>query len=81
MLLNLLIFLSALTFSRDTLHAQPPTAADVFARMIERDRERQADLEGFTGQLPYVFENERHHKHAEMLVRVTCLKNGSKSLK
>ncbi len=58
----------------------PPlsSAADVVARMMERDNQRQAAFHGYTGTRRYVLENVRHHKRAEMLVKVTCQDNGSK---
>jgi hypothetical protein len=59
--------------------SQPlPTADEVVARMIERDNQRQAALHGYTSARRYVLENARHHKRAEMLVRMKCLDNGSK---
>jgi hypothetical protein len=57
---------------------QLPSADDVVAKMIERDNQRQAALHGYTGVRRYVLENSRHHKRAEMLVRVTSLADGSK---
>jgi hypothetical protein len=51
---------------------------EVVARMIARDNERQATLNGYTAARRYVLENRRHHKRAEMVVRVTCQKDGSK---
>jgi hypothetical protein len=38
----------------------------------------QAALTGYTAVRRYVLENQRHHKRAEMLVRMTCLRDGSK---
>ena len=59
--------------------SQPlPTADEVVAKMIERDNQRQAALHGYTSARRYVLENARHHKRAEMLVRMKCLDNGSK---
>jgi len=55
-----------------------PTADEVVGRMQERDRERQSALDSYTARRRYVLENERHHKRAEMLVRMKCLKDGSK---
>jgi len=78
MKLNLLYFLSALTLAAGDLGAQPPSADEVVARMVEHDRERQASLDGYTGRRRYVLENERHHKRAEMLVRMKRLQDGSK---
>ena len=75
---NSVLFLSALALAAGNLHAQPPGADEVIARMIESDRERQAALDGYTARRRYVLENEGHHKRAEMLVRMKCLKDGSK---
>jgi len=57
---------------------QLPTGDEVVAKMMARDSERQATLYGYTASRRYVLENQRHHKRAEMLVRVTCLRDGSK---
>jgi outer membrane lipoprotein-sorting protein len=75
---NLLLVFSTLALATGNLSAQAPSADDVVAKMIERDRERQAALEGYTARRHYVLENERHHKRAEMLVRMKCVKDGSK---
>src|SRR5258708_22905814 len=48
--------------------------------MMARDNERQATLYGYTASRRYVLENHRHHKRAEMLVRMTCLRDGSKQV-
>jgi len=56
----------------------PRTADDVVARMIARDGERQSVLKGYTAFRRYVLENQAHHRRAEMLVRMTCLDDGSK---
>jgi hypothetical protein len=78
MLLNTIIFVSGLALASGDLSAQPPTAGEVVARMIEHDREREAGLDGYTASRRYVLESERHHKRAEMLVRMMRLKDGSK---
>ena len=57
---------------------QLPTGDEVVAKMMARDNERQAVLYGYTASRRYVLENQRHHKRAEMLVRMTCLRDGSK---
>ena len=57
---------------------QFPTGDEVVARMMARDNERQATLYGYTASRRYVLENQRHHKRAEMLVRMTCLRDGLK---
>jgi hypothetical protein len=54
------------------------TADEVVASMMAHDRERQAALHGYAAVRRYVLENQSHHKRAEMLVRVTCLEDGSK---
>jgi hypothetical protein len=54
------------------------TAGEVVARMMARDNLRQTALHGYTASRRYLLENQRHHKRAEMLVHMTCLKDGSK---
>ena len=78
MLLNTIVLVSGLPMAAGDVSVQPPTAGEVVARMIARDRERQAGLEGYTASRLYVLESERHHKRAEMLVRMKQLKDGSK---
>ena len=55
-----------------------PTAAEVVARMIAHETEQQAMLRGYTAIRRYVLENRKHHKRAEMRVRLTCRDDGSK---
>jgi hypothetical protein len=57
---------------------QLPTGDEVVAKMMVRDSERQATLYGYTASRRYILQNQRHHKRAEMLVRMTCLRDGSK---
>jgi hypothetical protein len=57
---------------------QLPSADEIVARMIERDSQRDAAFHGYVAARRYVLENSRHHKRAEMLVKVSCLENGSK---
>ena len=72
----LLLIPMAAAFADST---QPlPTADEVVARMIARDSQRQSALYGYTGTRRYVLENKRLHKRAEMLVHITCMKDGSK---
>ena len=78
MRLYALLLFSALTQAASDPGKEPPTGDEVVARMMERDRERQAALDGYTARRRYVLENQRHHKRAEMLVRMTYLKDGSK---
>jgi negative regulator of sigma E activity len=59
--------------------SQPlPSADAVVAQMMEHDYQRQTAFQGYTAARRYVLENARHHKRAEMLVKVKCLDNGSK---
>jgi hypothetical protein len=55
-----------------------PGADEVVSRMVERDNQRQSALEGYTAMRRYVLENREFRKRAEMLVRLTCGKDGSK---
>jgi hypothetical protein len=77
MLLRSILFLSVLPVA-GYLNAQQPTANEVIGKMIEHDRERQAGMDGYIARRHYVLENMRHHKRAEMLVRMKCQKDGSK---
>ena len=75
---NLILSISTLALAAGNLGAELPSPEQVIARMLERDRESQSSLDGYTGRRRYVLENTRHHKRAEMLVRVKCVKDGSK---
>jgi len=55
-----------------------PSADEVVAKMVQHDDERRAALQGYTGLRRYVLENPKHHKQAEMLVRMVYRKDGSK---
>jgi hypothetical protein len=59
-------------------HSPVPSADEIVSKMIARDNERKATLHGYTAVRRYVLENQRFHKHAEMLVRMNCLEDGSK---
>jgi len=76
-LVSLLLF-STIRVAAGTANAQLPTGDQVVARMLARDNERQAAFNGYTAARRYVLENQRYGKHAEMLVRLTCQKDGSK---
>jgi len=78
MLLKSFIVLSTFALAASNLEAQVPSADEVVSRMIERDRERQAGIDGYTARRRYVLENEHYHKRAEMLVRMKCQKDGGK---
>jgi len=81
MITSALLYLSTLvtaSIAADDSKSQLPSTGEVVARMIQSDRERQSALAGYTAARRYILENRNHNKRAEMLVRVTCLKNGSK---
>ena len=63
--------------------AQPPeppttTADEVMAKVFVRDRQREKLGHGYAGHRLYVFDNEKWHKHAELLVAVKGDPDGSK---
>lgn len=68
----------AASMAAQDLNQQLPSVNNVVAKMLERDNQRQAALQGYTAVRRYVLENSRHHKRAEMLVKMECLDNGSK---
>lgn len=74
----LFLLFSAIAIAADDPRLPLSTADEVVAKMMSLDNERQALLYGYTAVRRYVLENQRYHKRAEMLVRVTCLQDGSK---
>jgi MucB/RseB N-terminal domain len=78
MLRILFLLFSTIAMAADDPILQLSTADEVVAKMMSLDNKRQASLYGFTAVRRYVLENQRYHKRAEMLVRVTCLQDGSK---
>ena len=75
---NLILSIFAVALAASHLGAEPPSPDQVIGKMLERDRERQSSLDGYTARRRYVLENVRHHKRAEMMVRMRCVKDGSK---
>ena len=68
-----------LTFSLPLLASEAPAipdAAEVVSRMMQRDSQRQAALNGYTALRRYTLDNKS--RHASMLVRTTCLPDGTK---
>jgi hypothetical protein len=55
-----------------------PSADEVVATMMQRDTERRSQLEGYRSVRRYALENVKHHKRAEMLVRMTYHQDGLK---
>ena len=68
------------TASQAVLHAEQPTptADEVVATMLARDSARELASGGYIGDREYVLENQKFQKRAEMHVRVTCERNGTK---
>lgn len=75
---GVLILMSLMAGDAAASNAPLPTTDDVIAKMMQKDSERRFALDGYTGSRKYVLENIKRHKRAEMLVRMTCQKNGSK---
>ncbi len=75
-----LIFASILLCAARVLAAQgsAPTADEVVANMYAHDTLREAASGGYTGSREYVLDNFRFQKSAQMLVRVTCDRTGTK---
>lgn len=74
----LFAFVSALRAQAPDFTEPRPSAADVVAEMTVLDDQRQEALRDYTAVRRYVLENAHHHKRAEMLVKVSCLGDGSK---
>lgn len=75
---NFILSMAGLALAVGSLEAESPSPDQVVGRMLARDRELQSSMDGYTARRHYVLENVRHHKRAEMLVRVKCVKDGSK---
>ena len=73
-----LTLVSTLTLAAAESGAALAGTSDVISKMIERDGQRQAALNGYTAQRRYTLENTRLNKRAEMLVRMTVMADGTK---
>lgn len=75
-----LLVISLLMLNVAAIAAQDsqPAADKVVASLNARDTARDAASGGYSGSREYVLENHRLHKSAQMLVRVTCDKTGTK---
>jgi outer membrane lipoprotein-sorting protein len=69
-------FLLLVTLASAQASAPLPSAADVVAKMIQFDIQRQSQLTGYTATRRYVAVNKK--RRAEMLVRVECARDGAK---
>lgn len=57
---------------------QEISTSEIVAQLALRNFQRQTLLAGYQGMRLYALENRKLHKHAEMLVAVTCGADGSK---
>ena len=58
---------------------QPLTDAnEVMSKVLLRDNQREAQSGGYVGHRRYTFDNEKFHKHAELLTDVSCDSVGTK---
>jgi hypothetical protein len=64
--------------SGQTAEQSIPGANEVMARMFARDRQRETLSQGYAGSRRYILDNQRFHKHAELLVTVKCDSDGTK---
>ena len=74
MILNLLLLIAEASIGAKA----QPTADEIATQMVLHDNERQSALDGYTAVRRYVLENPHQNKRAEMLVRLTCFRDGSK---
>lgn len=72
----LAIMTSALMTASAQMNDRLPSAADVVAKMMQFDAQRQSEMSGYTATRHYLAVNQK--RHAEMLVRVTCDMDGGK---
>ena len=73
------LFLSVATLAvGQAAQSSSPNADEVMARMFAQDTKREALSQGYAGSRRYIFDNDRLHKHAELLAIVKCDSDGSK---
>lgn len=51
---------------------------EIMYRVFLHDSQRESQSGGYAGHRRYIFENEKMHKHAELVVDVLCETNGTK---
>jgi len=78
MLLTVFAILSFAAENNTAPIAVHPSADEVIAQMVKRDSERRSALDGYISVRHYVLDNSRHQKHARMVVKAICRKDGSK---
>ena len=80
MLASVFLLISLMAAQENT-PAPAPDVDEVIAAMMQKDAERRAAFEGYSGIRTYVLENAEHHKRAEMTVRVICHRDGAKEFR
>jgi hypothetical protein len=73
---TLAIVVSTLAIGSAQTSAPLPSADDVVAKMMEFDVQRQSQMTGYTALRHYSAVNKK--RHADMLVQVTCTRDGGK---
>ncbi len=74
----LLALLSSPIASTSADEPQAPNSSEIISRMMLRSIQRQAFLGQYSGMRLYMLDNERMHKHAQMLVRINFEATGAK---
>ena len=78
-LLTSLFFLCLVPVAIGQIPEQPLTDAnEIMAKVLFRDTQREAQSGGYAGHRRYIFDNDKMHKHAELVVDVLCDTSGTK---
>ena len=72
-----LLSLAATAFAQNALQSSAD-ATEIVAKMFAHDRNQEAATEGYEGSRRYTFDNDKFHKHAELVVSVKCGADGVK---
>jgi len=73
------LFLSLATLGMgQTTEPSVANADEIMAKMFAQDSKREALSQGYAGVRRYIFDNNRLHKHAELVVSIKCQPDGSK---
>jgi len=73
-----LLFWLTLTASGQSVSGLLTDANEVMAKMSLNDAQREMLSQGYAGRRLYILDNERMHKHSELLVEVQCDPAGAK---
>lgn len=77
-LMALLVSFAGHAFAGSRPAAQEISTDEIVAQLALRNSQRQSLAAGYQGMRLYALSNKKLHKHAEMLVRVSCEQDGSK---